>query len=254
MAESRLRSSTVCSKWAAFTTFAPTTLPAYGRSNSACCPRRVPLGLTLDDLARQTRDAVFGAEALRVQRGREEVRVYVRLPEDQRNSITDIESSLVRAATGAEVPVSRVATGRSPTAIHCQDGQRVVRVSADVDAAVISGGRANGILEDDILAALVAEDPELTYSFGGEQQQQLESMRALGPGFGIVMVLIFSLRRYPCVLHQTIYKNARHPVRPDRGDRGCRRRFHQAVVTARPQGQLCFRSAVVCGPRNNTAA
>ena len=163
-------------------------------------PEARTLGLTLDDLAGQTRAAFFGAEALRVQRGPEEVRVYVRLPEEQRNSITDIENSLVRTPAGAEVPVSRVASlssGRSPTAIHRQDGQRVVRVSADVDPAVISGGRATGILEDDILAGIVAEDPELTYTFGGEQQQQLESMNALGPGFGIAMILIFSLLAIP---------------------------------------------------------
>ena len=163
-------------------------------------PEARTLGLTLDDLAGQTRAAFFGAEALRVQRGPEEVRVYVRLPEEQRNSITDIENSLVRTPAGAEVPVSRVASlssGRSPTTIHRQEGQRVVRVSADVDPAVISGGRATGILEDDILAGLVAEDPELTYTFGGEQQQQLESMNALGPGFGVAMILIFSLLAIP---------------------------------------------------------
>ena len=163
-------------------------------------PEARTLGLTLDDLAGQTRAAFFGAEALRVQRGPEEVRVYVRLPEEQRNSITDIENSLVRTPAGAEVPVSRVASlssGRSPTAIHRQEGQRVVRVSADVDPAVISGGQANGILEDDILAPLVAEDPDLTYTFGGEQQQQLESMNALGPGFGVAMILIFSLLAIP---------------------------------------------------------
>ena len=163
-------------------------------------PEARTLGLALDDLAGQMRAAFFGAEAKRVQRGREEVRVYVRLPEEERNSIADIERSLIRTPAGAEVPVSRVASlgsGRSPTAIHRQDGQRVVRVSADVDPAVISGGRANRILEGDVLAGLVAEDPELTYTFGGEQQQQLESMNALGPMFLIAMVLIFALLAIP---------------------------------------------------------
>ena len=158
------------------------------------------LGLTLDDLAGQMRSAFFGAEALRMQRGREEVPVYVRLPEEQRNSITDIENALVRTPSGAEVPVSRVASlssGRSPTEIRRQDGQRVIRVSADVDPTVISGGRATGILEDDILAPLVAEDPDLTYTFGGEQQQQLESMEALGPGFLIALVMIYALLAIP---------------------------------------------------------
>ena len=163
-------------------------------------PEARTLGLTLDDLARQTRAAFFGAEALRVQRGREEVRVYVRLPEEQRSSITDIESSLVRTATGAEVPVSRVASlssGRSPTAIQRQDGQRVVRVTADVDLAVISGGQANSILEGNILPALIAEDQELSYTLGGEEQQQLESMNALPPLFLIAMVMIFALLAIP---------------------------------------------------------
>ena len=58
-------------------------------------PEARTMGITLD-LAGQTRAAFFGAEVLRVQRGREEVRGYVRLPEEQRNSITEIERSLVR--------------------------------------------------------------------------------------------------------------------------------------------------------------
>ena len=163
-------------------------------------PEARTLGLTLADVAGQMRASVFGAEALRVQRGREEVRVYVRLPEEERNSITDIERSLVRTAAGGEVPLSRVASlgfGRSPTAIHRQDGQRVVRVRADVDPAVITAGQANAILEDRILAELVAADPDLTYTFGGEQQEQLESMNVLGPLFGIAMIVIYSLLAIP---------------------------------------------------------
>ena len=163
-------------------------------------PEARALGLTLDELAWQTRAAFFGAEALRVQRGREEVRVYVRLPEEQRNSITDVESYLLRTATGAEVPVSRVASlssGMAPPAVRRQDGQRVVTVTADVDAAVISGGEANNLLENDILAALAAENPELTYTFGGEQQQQLDSLGALYRGFAIALLMIFALLAIP---------------------------------------------------------
>ena len=174
--------------------------PGIPEVQLAMLPEARTLGLTLDNLAGQMRASVFGAEALRVQRGREEVRVYVRLPGEARNSITDIEDSLVRLPTGAEVPLSQVASlsfGRSPTAIHRQDGQRVVRVRADVDPAVITAGQANTILEDGILAELVAEDPDLTYTFGGEQQEQLESMNVLGPLFGIAMIVIFSLLAIP---------------------------------------------------------
>ena len=163
-------------------------------------PEARTLGLTLHDLAGQARAAFFGAEAVRVQRGREEVRVYVRLPSDERKSITDVEGYLLRTPGGAEVPVMSVASlnpGVSPPAIRRKDGQRVVTVTADVDASVISGDEANDILANSILADLTALHPGLTYSFGGEQQQQLESLDALYRGFAIAMLLIFALLAIP---------------------------------------------------------
>ena len=155
-------------------------------------PEARTLGLTLDALAEQTRAVFFGAEAVRVQRGR--------LPEDQRNSITDIEGYLLRTETGAEVPVSRVASlspGMSPPVIRRQDGQRVVTVTGDVDPNVISAGEANGILENTIIAGLVDTNPGLTYTFGGEQQQQLDSLGALYRGFAIALLIIFALLAIP---------------------------------------------------------
>ena len=163
-------------------------------------PEARTLGLTLEELAGQARAAYLGAEPVRLQRGREEVRVYVRLPADERNSITDVEAYLVRTPSGAEVPVTSVASlssGRSPPTIRRRDGQRVVTVTADVDATVISGDEANDILANSILADLIAVYPELTYTFGGEQQEQLESLGALYRGFAIAMLMIFALLAIP---------------------------------------------------------
>ncbi len=158
------------------------------------------LGLTVEDIARQTRAAFFGVEAVRVQREREEVRVYARLPDDERDAITDVEGYLIRTPSGGEVPLSQAASmrmGMSPPSIRRQDGQRVVTVTADVDENVISGGDANDILENTILAQLAAAAPELTFSFGGEQQQQLESLDALYRGFVLAMLVIFALLAIP---------------------------------------------------------
>ena len=163
-------------------------------------PEARTLGLTLDELAGQARAAFFGAEAVRVQRGREEVRVYVRLPAEERNSITDVEGYHVRTPGGAEVPVISVASlnpGVSPPAIRRKDGQRVVTVTADVDPSVISGDEANEILASSILADLTAAHPDLTYSFGGEQQEQLESLDALSRGYAIALIMIFALLAIP---------------------------------------------------------
>ena len=163
-------------------------------------PEARTLGLTLDDIARQARDAFFGAEVLRVQREREEVRVFARLPADERDAITDVESYLIRTPSGQDVPLTKVASmsmGTSPPAIRRKDGQRVVTVTADVHQEVISAGEANAVLEDSILAELDAANPALTFSFGGEQQQQLESLDALYRGFALAMLAIFALLAIP---------------------------------------------------------
>ena len=174
--------------------------PGVGEIQLALRPAARTLGLTLDDMARQVRAAFFGVEALRLQRGREEVRVYARLPDDERAAITDVEGYLVRTPSGGEVPISHAATltmGSSLPAIRREDGQRVITVTADVDEAVISGGEATGILQDTILAPLAAANPDLTFSFGGEQQQQLQSLDALYRGFVLAMLAIFALLAIP---------------------------------------------------------
>ncbi len=174
--------------------------PGIPEIQLALRPEARTLGLTLEALAGQTRAAFFGAEAVRVQRGREEVRVYVRLPADERNSITDVEGYLLRTPSGAEVPVTSVAAlnpGISPPAVRRRDGQRVVTVTADVDPTVISGSEANSILADSILADLTATYPDLSYTFGGEQQEQLESLGALYRGFAIALLMIFVLLAIP---------------------------------------------------------
>ncbi|MCY4362140.1 MAG: efflux RND transporter permease subunit [Gammaproteobacteria bacterium] len=158
------------------------------------------LGLTLEDLALQARAAFFGAEALRVQRDREEVRVYVRLPEDERDAITDLEEYLIRTPSGAEVPLTQVARltpGISPPEIRRRDGQRVVTVIAEVDSAVISANEANSILANSILADLQASNPGLTYIYGGEQQQQIESLGALFRSFILVLLFMYAMLAIP---------------------------------------------------------
>ena len=163
-------------------------------------PQARTLGLTLDNLARQVRSAFFGDEALRVQRGREDIRVYVRLPEDERNAIADVESYQVRTPTGSEVPLGRVASvrfGNSPTTIQRKDGQRVLTVTADVNTAVVTGDEVTNLLESSVLPGLVAGNPGLRYSFGGEQQEQVESFGALAGGFALALLAIYALLAIP---------------------------------------------------------
>ncbi|MDX1645553.1 MAG: efflux RND transporter permease subunit [Longimicrobiales bacterium] len=158
------------------------------------------LGLTLEDVARQVRAAFFGSEALRVQRGREDVSVYVRLPATERNAMADVGGYRIRTPLGGYIPLERVAEvsfGNSPTAIRRKDGRRILTVTGDVDPAVITGQEATSILENEIIPALAAEDARLGFTFGGEQQEQREAFASVGRGFLFALLTIYALLAIP---------------------------------------------------------
>ena len=163
-------------------------------------PAARSLGLTLGDLARQTRAAFFGVESYRLQRGQDEVRVYVRLPENQRNAVEDLYDYRIRTPQGHAVPLEEVATvsvGTAPTQIHRQGGRRVVTVSADVNAAVTTGGEASAQLEQGALETLQAQIPSLSYQFGGQQREQRKAQGSLQIGFLIALFAIYGLLAIP---------------------------------------------------------
>ncbi len=163
-------------------------------------PEARTLGLTLDEVARQVRAAFFGDEALRVQRGREDVRVYVRLPENERDAIADVGDYMVRTPTGGQVMLDRIAEvsfGSSPTTIRRQEGQRVLTITADVDAAIVTGQAATRELEEVILPPIATEVARLGIHFGGEQQEQQESFASIGRGFVVALLVIYALLAIP---------------------------------------------------------
>ena len=159
-------------------------------------PAARSLGITELELARQIRSAFFGSEAVRQQRGRDEVRVYVRLPDAERRSEYDIEELLVRTADGGEIPVSQAADierGRSYTEIQRTDGRRIVSVTADVDQATANAGNVLADLQKNVIPGVLDDYPGLTYSLEGEQKSQRETMSSLWGGYAFALVAIFVL-------------------------------------------------------------
>ncbi|MEM6586309.1 MAG: efflux RND transporter permease subunit, partial [Pseudomonadota bacterium] len=158
------------------------------------------LGLTLEDLAGQVRAAFFGAEAVRVQRGRQDVRVYVRLPEEERNSIADIERLRVRVPGGGFTSLTAVAEAsftEAPATIRREDGRRAVTISADVDDSAVTSTEATRFIEEEVLPPIIADYPSLQYKFGGEQEEQRESFAGLGGAFGVALIVIYALLAIP---------------------------------------------------------
>ena len=158
------------------------------------------LQLTLDEFARQMRAGFFGVEALRVPRRREEVRVYVRLPEEERNSLADVEKYMVRTPGGGEVALGQIASvgfDRSPSTIHRIDGRRAVTITADVDAVHASGRQVDDRLERDLLAPLEARDTDFAYAFGGQRKQQDTINGALARSGFFALIIMYALMAIP---------------------------------------------------------
>jgi multidrug efflux pump subunit AcrB len=163
-------------------------------------PAAEMLGLTQADLARQVRQAFYGEEAQRVQRGRDDVRVMVRYPESERRSLGDLENMRIRTADGGEVPFSEVAEvqpGRGYASIKRVDRRRAINVTADVNAAQATPGDIIEDLRARVLPEILLDHPGVTFSFEGAQKEQRESMGGLARGFVVALILIYVLLAVP---------------------------------------------------------
>jgi multidrug efflux pump subunit AcrB len=162
-------------------------------------PSGEALGLTLASVGRQVRQAFHGEEAQRIPRGRDDVRVVVRHPGEQRRSLADVERLRLRTPDGRAVPfasVAEVSLGKGFSTIQRVDRERVVVVTADVDVAVAS---PNAIVPE--LAARELPAVEATHgvraSFAGEQAEQQEFLAAMGRGQLIALIVIYALLAIP---------------------------------------------------------
>lgn len=158
------------------------------------------LGLTLEDLGRQVRQGFFGEEAQRIQRGRDDIRVMVRYPGDDRRSLGDLEEMRVRPPAGAEVPFSTVAVasiGRGPAKITRVDRSRSINVQADVDESITTGGEIANALRSDLLPELTEQYPGVSYSFEGDDADFAESLGGLAKGFVVALFVMFSMLAIP---------------------------------------------------------
>ncbi len=154
------------------------------------------LGLTARDLGNQVRHAFYGAESLRQQRGRDEVRVKVRLPESERRSLYNLEELMIRTPDGGEIPLARAArlkSGRAYTEIKRVDGKRVLNITANVIPGLANENKILASLKADFLPRILAKYPGLKYSFEGRQREKRKAFQQLLYGLGFALLGIFTL-------------------------------------------------------------
>jgi multidrug efflux pump subunit AcrB len=159
-------------------------------------PAARALGVTELDLARQIRGAFFGQEALRTQRGKDELRVYVRRPDADRRQVGELLDKVVLTPAGGEMPLREAAEieySRSRTVIEREQGRRVVNVTARVDRSVTSADKVDAGLRAGAMADLRQRYPGLSFDVSGVQQDQRESVVALGYGMAVAVIVMYGL-------------------------------------------------------------
>ncbi|MFN2289411.1 MAG: efflux RND transporter permease subunit [Chromatocurvus sp.] len=163
-------------------------------------PEGEALGLGDVTLAGQVRQAFFGAEVQRVQRGRDEVRVYVRLPEKERTRLDALRSLWINLPDGRRVPFPVVGTATEQTGlsvIQRVDLSRVVDVQADVNKSVTSSSDVIALVERSVLPDILARHPSVRYDIAGEVEEQRDTSAGLFYGMIIVLILIYAALAIP---------------------------------------------------------
>jgi multidrug efflux pump subunit AcrB len=154
------------------------------------------IGITMRGLARQVRQAFYGEEALRIQRGRDDVKVMVRYADKQRSSLSGFEEMRIRALDGQEIPIEEVADiahGRAYSIINRVDRKRTVTVISDIDENTANASRIVADLKANFLPKLVERYPGVTFDLEGQAKRTGESIDSLKSGYLLAMMGIFLL-------------------------------------------------------------
>jgi len=163
-------------------------------------PLAYSMGLTLADVASQVSFSYYGLEAQRILREGEEIKVMIRYPEDERNSISDIDSVRIITPTGAEVPLSEVANISlvdGVNRIRRENSKRTVNVWAAVNTDQVEPFAIAQQIRDEYLPSLLKNYPGVQSNVAGRIQEEMDSADEQLRDFALSMIIIFALLAIP---------------------------------------------------------
>lgn len=158
------------------------------------------LGLQLDDLSQQVTEAYYGSEVQRLQRGRSEVKVLVRYPLSERQSLDNLRTLPIRLKNGDFAPLSSLAEINfvpNPSGIVRQNRHRVLNIQARVDKQKMDVNALSDKLESSEFKTLQQRYPSLTISLGEEYQEQRLTLTRLKQTTLMALLVIYVLIAVP---------------------------------------------------------
>lgn len=159
-------------------------------------PKGKALGFTVRDLTTQLRHGFYGQEVMRLQRGRDELKVWVRFTKDDRISISQIENLKVRTPDGDYVPFKEVADFRIERGlrrIRHEDGERSVTVFADLDYSKNDQAVVLEELEANIIPSVLSQTEGVNRNFGGQAEYVDKMIKSIYFSMAIAMFVIFTI-------------------------------------------------------------
>ncbi len=154
------------------------------------------LGVTMADIAGQIRQAYYGDEVLKVQRGKDDIKVMVRYSQAERETEASIDQLRIRTRDGRDIPlnqVARIETGRGYSTVHRVNRHRVITVISDVDEDVANARNIVSDLEKSYLPGLVHRYPGIKYDLEGQAKRSKESIDSLFRSFPVAAMIMFVL-------------------------------------------------------------
>jgi multidrug efflux pump subunit AcrB len=158
------------------------------------------LGLTMSSLGRQVRQAFYGEEAQRIQRGKDELKVMVRYPIEERRSISDLENMRIRTPSGDEVPfqsVAEVSFGKGYSSVSRLNRERTVTVSANIDPTLVEPQEVIKSVRQDFMPRMLAKYPGVEQGLEGASEEQNRFLKDLAIAFIAALFLIYTLIAIP---------------------------------------------------------
>ncbi|MDG1433095.1 MAG: efflux RND transporter permease subunit [Saprospiraceae bacterium] len=154
------------------------------------------LGLTLNAVMSQVRSGFFGAAVQRFQRGRDEIRVWVRYDVNNRSSITDLDEMRIVTPTGNRVPLAEIASykiQRGDVVINHLDGRREIRVEADLSDSKDSAPEVLGVIRSSIMPEIMAKYPTVTPLYEGQNRGFSKIEETMMKVLPIILILMYAV-------------------------------------------------------------
>ncbi len=157
-------------------------------------------GINMMMLGSQVQQAFYGLEVQSIQRGRDEVKVMLRYPKNERTSISNLEDMMIKVPNGSTIPVRQIAKlelEEGLSSIQRKDRKRAINVTADVDLMVTTGNEVIAAVTASILPKILKKYNSISISLEGEQQEQGQNLKSIGKNFLLAMIVVYMLLAIP---------------------------------------------------------